>query len=53
MNYVFDKVQLAADNLATCASYEPTSDDEMEHGEATLTANVSADREQTRAHCSS
>jgi len=39
VNYGFDKVQLriydtdklAADNLAACASYEPPSDDELEH----------------------
>jgi len=44
VNYGFNKVQLriydtdklAADNLAACASYEPPSDDELEHGEATL-----------------
>jgi len=44
VNYGFDKWQLriydtdklAADNLAACASYEPPSDDEMEHEEATL-----------------
>jgi len=39
VNYGFDKVQLriydtdksAADNLAACASYEPPSDDELDH----------------------
>jgi len=39
VNYGFDKVQLriydtdklVADNLAACASYEPPSDDELEH----------------------
>jgi len=56
-NYGFDKVQLriydtdklAADNLAACASYEPPSDDEMEHEEATLTGYVSTDSELTES----
>jgi len=49
VNYGFDKVQLriydtdklAADNLAACASYEPPSDDELDHEEATLTSTDS------------
>jgi len=55
VNYGFNKVQLriydtdklAADNLAACASYEPPSDDELEHEEATLTGYVSTDSELT------
>jgi len=57
MSYGFDKVQLriydtdklAADNLAACASYEPPSDDELEHEEATLTGYVSTDSELTES----
>jgi len=57
VNYVLDKVQLriydtdklAADNLAACASYEPPSDDELEHEEATLTGYVSTDSELTES----
>jgi len=57
VNYGFDKVQLriydtdklASDNLAACASYEPPSDDEMEHEEATLTGHVSPDSELTES----
>jgi len=57
MNYGFDKVQLrrydtdklAADNLAACASYEPPSDDEMEHEKATHTGYVSTDSELTES----
>jgi len=57
VNYGFDKVQLriydtdklAADNLAACASYEPPSDDELEHEEATLTGYVSTDSELTES----
>jgi len=53
VSYGFDKVQLriydtdklVADNLAACASYEPPSDDELEHEEATLTGYVSTDSE--------
>jgi len=54
LNYGFDKVQiriydtdmLAADNLAACPSYEPPSDDKMEHEEATY---VSTDSELTES----
>jgi len=57
VNYGFDKVQLriydtdksAADNLAACASYEPPSDDELDHEEATLTGYVSTDSELTES----
>jgi len=57
VNYGFDKVQirtfdtdkLAADNLAACASYEPPSDDELEHEEATITGYVSTDSELTES----
>jgi len=57
LNYKFNKVplrindtdKLAADNLAACASYEPPSDDEMEHEEATLTGYVSTDSELTES----
>jgi len=57
VNYGFDKEQLgiydtdklAADNMAACASYEPTSDDELEHEEATLTGYVSTDSELTES----
>jgi len=57
VNNGFDKVQLriydtdkiAADNLATCASCEPPSDDELEHEEATLTGYVSTDSELTES----
>jgi len=57
VNYGFDKVQLrvydtdklAADNLAACASYEPPSDDELEHEEATLTGYLSTDSELTES----
>ncbi|XP_070852513.1 uncharacterized protein [Drosophila suzukii] len=57
VNYGFDKVQLriydtdktAADNLAACASYEPPSDDEPDHEEATLTGYVSTDSELTES----
>jgi len=57
VNYGFDKVQLriydtdklAADNLAACATYEPPSDDELEHEEATLTGYVSTDSELTES----
>jgi len=54
VNYGFDKVQLriydklAADNLAACA-YEPPSDDEPDHEEATLTGYVSTDSELTES----
>jgi len=41
--------KLAADNLAACASYEPPSDDELEHEEATLTGYVSTDSELTES----
>jgi len=55
LNYGFDKVQLriygkdklVIVNLTTCASYEPPSDDEMEHEEATHTGYVSTDSELT------
>jgi len=49
VNYGFDKVQLrinydpdklVADNLAACALYEPPSDNEFVHEEATLTGYV-------------
>jgi len=40
---IYDTAKLAADNLAACASYEPPSDDELEHEEATLTGYVSTD----------
>jgi len=51
VNYGFNNVQLriyetdtqAADNLATCASYEPPSDDKLVHEEATLTGYVLTD----------
>jgi len=51
VNYGFDKVQLriydtdklVAENLDACESYEPPSDDELEHEEATLTGYVSTD----------
>jgi len=42
LNYGIDKVQLriydklAVDNLAACASYEPPSDDEVEHDDAPI-----------------
>ncbi|XP_070852274.1 uncharacterized protein [Drosophila suzukii] len=57
VNYGFDKVQLriydtdklVEDNLAVCASYEPPSDDELEHEEATLTGYVSTDSELTES----
>jgi len=57
VNYWFDKVQLriygtdklAADNLAACASYEPPSDDELDHEEATLTGYVSTYSELTES----
>jgi len=57
VNYGFNKVQLriydtdklAADNLAACALYEPPSDDELEHEEATLTGYVSTDSELTES----
>jgi len=57
VNYGSDKVQLriydtdklASDDLAACASYEPPSDDEMEHEEATLTGYVSPDSELTES----
>jgi len=57
LNYGFDTVQLriydtdklVSDNLAACASYEPTSDDEMDHEEATHTGYVSTDSELTES----
>jgi len=41
--------KLAVDNLAACASYEPLSDDEMEHKDAIHTGNVSTDSELTES----
>jgi len=40
---MYDTDKLAADNLAACALYEPPSDDEMKHEEATHTGYVSTD----------
>jgi len=59
VNYGFDKVQLriydtdklAADNLAACASYEPPSDDELDHEEATLTSTDSELTESLKQLC--
>jgi len=44
---IYDTDKLAADNLAACPPYEPPSDDELEHEEATLTGYVSTDSELT------
>jgi len=57
LNYGFDKVQLriydtdklAADNLAAWESYEPPSDDKMEHEGANHTGNVLNDSELTES----
>jgi len=57
VNYGFDKVQLriydtdkvAADNLTAGASYEPPSDDELKHEEATHTGYLSTDSEVTES----
>jgi len=46
---IYDTDKLAADNLAACESYEPPSDDELEHEEATLTGYVSTDSELTES----
>jgi len=44
-----DTDKLAEDNLVACASYEPPSDDEFEHEEATLNGYVSTDSELTES----
>jgi len=48
-NCIYDTDKIAADNLAAYASYEPPSDDELEHQEATLTGSVSTDSELTES----
>jgi len=46
---IYDTDKLAADNLAACASYEPPSDDEMEHEDANHTRYVPTDSELTES----